>query len=57
MTDGRPVERLGLALLWPFGPAAFVVTILVLLLASVIAFPMVMLPAVLVLALVGWISC
>ena len=57
MTDGRPVERLGLALLWPIGPAAFIVTVLVLLCASVIAFPTVMLPAALALALVGWISC
>lgn len=57
MTDGRPVERFGLALLWPIGPAAFIVTVLVLLVASVIAFPTVMLPAALALALVGWISC
>ena len=55
--DGGPIERLGLALLWPLGPGAFAVTVVVLLLASVIAFPVVMLPAILVLAVVGWISC
>ena len=57
VTDGRPVERLGLALSWPLGPIAFVVTVLVLLLASLIAYPTVTLPAVLAIALVVWISC
>ena len=40
-TDARPVARLGLALLWPIGPAAFVVTLAVLAAASLIAFPIV----------------
>ena len=39
--DARPAARLGLALLWPLGPAAFVVTLAVLLAASLIAFPIV----------------
>ena len=40
LTDARPAARLGLALLWPIGPAAFVVTLAVLVAASLIAFPM-----------------
>jgi hypothetical protein len=40
-TDARPAARLGLALLWPIGPAAFVVTLAVLAAASLIAFPIV----------------
>ena len=39
--DARGPARLGLALLWPLGPIAFVVTITVLLLALPIAFPIV----------------
>jgi hypothetical protein len=38
-TDAAPLTRLGLALLWPVGPLAFVATLLVLLAASLIAFP------------------
>lgn len=38
--DARGPARLGLALLWPVGPIAFVVTISILLAASLIAFPM-----------------
>ena len=37
--DVRGPARLGLALLWPLGPIAFVVTIAILLAASLIAFP------------------
>jgi hypothetical protein len=37
--DGRFAVRIGLALLWPLGPAAFVLTVALLLAASVIAFP------------------
>ena len=40
-TDARPAARLGLALLWPLGFAAFVVTLAVLAAASLIAFPIV----------------
>ncbi|MSO81970.1 MAG: hypothetical protein EXQ53_01550 [Acidobacteria bacterium] len=39
MIDGRPATRLGLALLWPLGPLAFVLTMTILLAASLIAFP------------------
>ena len=37
--DAPGLKRLGLALLWPLGPAAFVITISLLLLALPIAFP------------------
>jgi L-ascorbate metabolism protein UlaG (beta-lactamase superfamily) len=39
MIDARWGTRLSLALLWPLGPIAFVVTITILLVASLIAFP------------------
>jgi hypothetical protein len=39
LTDGRPIERLVLALLWPIGPLAFIVTVAILLGAAAIAFP------------------
>jgi len=55
MSDARPLERVVLALLWPFGPLAFVVTITILLAASVIAYPLVMVPALAVgLAVLWW---
>lgn len=53
-TDARPAERVVLSLLWPLGPLAFLVTIAILLAASVIAYPLVMVPAVVVLAVVWW---
>jgi hypothetical protein len=37
--DGRFLVRLGLALLWPLGPAAFVVTVGMLRAASLVGFP------------------
>ena len=37
--DGPPMTKAGLALLWPVGPIAFVVTVGILLTASLIAFP------------------
>lgn len=37
--DARPAARMALALLWPLGLLAFVVTLCVLLAASLIAFP------------------
>jgi hypothetical protein len=40
-TDGRLGTRLVLALLWPVGPLAFVLTVAGLLGASAIAFPLV----------------
>ena len=44
VTDARPVERLALALLWPLGPLAFVVTVTVLLAALPVAFPKIGIP-------------
>ena len=38
--DARPLARVGLALLWPLGPIAFVVTLAILFAASLIAFPL-----------------
>ena len=40
-TDARPAARVGLALLWPMGPVAFVVTLAVLAAAALIAFPII----------------
>jgi hypothetical protein len=40
-TDARAAARVGLAVLWPVGPLAFVATVAVLLAASLIAFPLV----------------
>lgn len=40
-TDARWPARIGLALLWPLGPLAFLVTITILLLASLVAFPLI----------------
>ena len=37
--DARVPTRVALALLWPIGPVAFAITISILLLASLVAFP------------------
>ena len=55
LTDGRPLERLVLALLWPLGPLAFVVTVTILIVAAVIAFPMFGLVALGVAAMTWWL--
>jgi hypothetical protein len=39
-TDARPLSRLLLALLWPIGPAAFVLVLALLVAVSPIAFPL-----------------
>ncbi len=39
-TQGGVAARLGLALLWPLGPLAFVITIAGLLVVAAIAFPL-----------------
>ena len=52
--DARPYERLALAVLWPLGPLAFVVTVLVLLLVLPIAFPAVGIPFWLMVAAAWW---
>jgi hypothetical protein len=45
MSDEQPAQRFVLAVLWPLGPLAFVMTVSILLVAAVIAFPLVMVPA------------
>jgi hypothetical protein len=54
-TDGRLGTRLALAVLWPLGPLAFVVTVAVLLAASSIAFPTVGLALGLMAVLAWWV--
>ena len=39
-TQGGPATRLGLALLWPLGPLAFLITVAGLLVVAAIAFPL-----------------
>ncbi len=39
-TQGGAATRLGLALLWPLGPLAFILTVAGLLVVAAIAFPM-----------------
>lgn len=38
--DGGPAARIGLALAWPLGPLAFLVTVAGLLVVAAIAFPL-----------------
>lgn len=40
-TDARPLARVGLAILWPIGPAAFLVTSAILLAVLPVAYPVV----------------
>lgn len=54
-TDARPLTRIGLALLWPLGPLAFVVTLAILAVASLIAFPMVGIAAGVAAVIVWWL--
>ncbi len=37
---GSPAVRVGLALLWPLGPLAFVMTVTMLLIVAAVAFPL-----------------
>ena len=53
MRDPWPA-RVGTALVWPLGPLAFVVVITILLLASVLLWPMLMLPLAALVAMAGW---
>ncbi len=56
MIDARPAARIGLALLWPLGPLAFVLTIAVLLAAALIAYPAFGVAALLAAGLAWWVS-
>ena len=53
--DARPAARIGLALVWPLGPLAFVVTIAILLAASLVAFPLFGLAVLAAAGVVWWI--
>ena len=53
-TDAAWPTRIALALLWPLGPLAFLVTVAILLAASLIAFPVVAGVAALIVAAAGW---
>lgn len=53
-TDARPAERVVLSFLWPLGPLAFLVTVAILIAASIVAYPLVMVPAVVVLTVICW---
>ena len=53
MRDPWPV-RIGTALAWPLGPAAFIVVVSGLLVTAVILWPLIMLPAAALLAALGW---
>lgn len=54
--DARFGVRIGLAVLWPLGPLAFLVTLTILLAASLIAFPMFGLAVAAIAGLVSWIA-
>jgi hypothetical protein len=53
--DGSPVARLTIALLWPLGVVAAIVTITALVLAAMVLFPLVGVAGVLTLALMWWV--
>jgi hypothetical protein len=53
--DGSPVARLTIALLWPLGVVAAIVTIAALVLAAMVLFPLVGVAGVLTLALMWWV--
>ena len=53
-TDAGWPTRIALALLWPIGPLAFLVTVAILLGASLIAFPLVAGVVAVVVAVVAW---
>jgi hypothetical protein len=54
--DGSPAARLTIALLWPLGAIAAVVTITALILAAMLLFPWVGLASVLLVALIWWVA-
>jgi hypothetical protein len=54
VSDARPAERVALALLWPLGPLALVVTVTILLVASAIAYPIVVVPVLAAVAVLFW---
>ena len=55
MIDAPVPPRLALALLWPLGPLAFVVTVTLLVIALPVAFPKVGIPLWLAAASIWWL--
>ena len=55
-TDGSPAARLTIALLWPLGVLAAVITITALVLAAMVLFPLVGVAGVLAAALIWWVA-
>jgi hypothetical protein len=55
MRDPWP-ERIGTALVWPLGPIAFVVVISIMLLASAVLWPVLILGGAAVLGLLAWLT-
>ncbi len=53
MRDPWPV-RIGTALVWPLGPMAFAVVVSMLLVASLILWPLLILPVVVLAGALGW---
>ena len=53
LTDARPLPRLAIALAWPLGVAAFLVTIATLFVAAMLVYPAFG-AAVLAVAVLGW---
>lgn len=54
-TDAPPATRVAVALFWPLGPLAFVVTLSGLLLASLVAFPRFGAAAVVMAGVLWWV--
>jgi hypothetical protein len=55
MRDPWP-ERIGTALVWPLGPIAFVVVISIMLLASAVLWPVLILGGAALLGLLAWLA-
>jgi hypothetical protein len=53
--DGGPATRVGLALLWPLGPLAFIATVAGLLVVAGIAFPIFGVPLAGAVAFAWWV--
>ena len=54
LSDAKPLARIGLAVLWPLGPLAFIVTITILFVAALIAYPAFGIAALIVGAAIRW---
>ena len=53
MRDPWPA-RVGTALLWPLGPLAFVAVVIILVVASLMLWPLLLVPAVAILGALAW---